>query len=61
MFAEPAAITLGEFTEMGEAAIVGDGGRSQAWQRGAQHAMGLVEAAVAQELMRRHAKERPEA
>ena len=61
MFAEPAAITLSEFTEMGEAAIIGDGGRSQTRRRGAQHAMGLVEAAVAQELMGRQAKVGPEA
>jgi hypothetical protein len=46
---------------MGEAAIIGDGGRSQTRRRGAQHAMGLVEAAVAQELMGRQAKVGPEA
>src|SRR5262245_31229493 len=51
--AEAPAIVLGKVAEMGEAAIEGDRGGGLARQRVAQPTMGLVKAALAQELERR--------
>src|SRR5262245_42201551 len=59
--AETAAIVLTKVTEMGEAAIEGDRGGGLAGQRVAQPTVGLIKAALAQELERRDAQMSAEA